>query len=88
MTESNKPLIITELLTVSLIAAMIPGSRGSKTASLSTITRWITNGCPDGHGGIHKLKAVRAGGRWLIHPDELKSFFNKLSVANEVEPSF
>ena len=69
-----------ELVTVGDVCARLPGSRGAKRVSPSSITRWIQKGCPARNGERVKLKATRAGGRWLIDPEDLKTFFDRLGA--------
>lgn len=71
---------VRELITVGDVCARLPGSRGAKRVSPSSITRWILNGCPARTGERVKLRATRAGGRWLIDPEDLKAFFDRLGA--------
>lgn len=65
-------------LTVSQICRSIPGCRGKPSLSPSTVTRWILLGCPSLSGERVKLRATRAGGRWLVDPADLQIFFAAL----------
>jgi hypothetical protein len=46
------------LLTVSQVSARLPGARGAKGVSPSTIARWITDGCPGRAGSTHPADHV------------------------------
>lgn len=74
-------------LTVSQVAARLPGARGAARVSTSTITRWITGGCPGRTGERVKLVATRAGGRWLVHPRDLAEFFRLLAADLTTAPA-
>jgi hypothetical protein len=67
-----------ELLTVSQVCARLPGARGARNVTPSTVTRWILKGCPSLTGRRVKLSATRAGSRWLIRPVDLDAFFAAL----------
>lgn len=67
-----------ELLTVSQVCRRLPGARGAKNVTPSTVTRWILEGCPSRAGERVKLNATRAGARWLIAPADLDQFFAAL----------
>ena len=77
MVEHNAKLP-TGGLTVGQVCRRIPGARGGAGVCPSTVSRWITVGCPARSGVRVKLKATRAGGRWLIDPDDLQAFFDAL----------
>ena len=70
----------TELLTISKVAASLPGSRGAKRTHPATIVRWILEGCPARDGRRVKLVATRAGSRWLIQQSDLDTFFAALAA--------
>jgi hypothetical protein len=72
-----------DLLTISQVAARLPGSRGARRVHPATITRWILAGCPARGGGRVKLVATRAGSRWLVREADLQAFFAALGA----EPS-
>lgn len=74
-------------LTVSQVCAKLPGARGARRLSPSTITRWILAGCPARTGGQVKLAATRCGGRWLVRPDDLDAFFAALAGETPTEPT-
>ena len=69
-----------DLLTISRICRSLPGARGSASVSPSTVTRWIVLGCPGRTGTRVRLRAVRAGGRWLVAPADLDAFFAALAA--------
>ena len=48
-----------ELLTVSQVCSRIPGARGARHVTPSTVTRWILTGCPSLTGKRVKLVATR-----------------------------
>lgn len=68
------------LLTIGQICSRITGARGARRVSPSTVSRWIAEGCPGRCGGRIKLRATRAGGRWLVDPADLDAFFAALGA--------
>jgi hypothetical protein len=67
-------------LTLQQIAESLPGARGAKHVSHVTITRWITEGVPSRATGQRvKLRATRAGHRWLVKEADLDEFFRALA---------
>lgn len=66
------------LLTVSQVAKSIPGRTGSRGLAPSTVARWIVSGAPARNGERVRLAAVRVGGRWLVRPADLQTFFAAL----------
>jgi hypothetical protein len=73
--------------TLTQIADRIPGARGAKRVSPSTITRWILQGCPSRTGQRVKLAATRVGGRWCVRPVDLDAFFTALAGNTEAAPA-
>lgn len=67
------------LLTVTQVCARLPGARGAKRVAPSTVVRWVTIGCPSRTGERIRLRATRAGSRWLINPADLDGFFAALA---------
>lgn len=67
-----------DLLTVSQVCRRLPGARGARHVTPSTVTRWILAGCPARTGQRIRLAATRAGSRWLIRPADLDDFFAAL----------
>ena len=76
-----------DLLTISQIAARLPGSRGARRVHPATITRWILAGCPDRNGQRVKLAATRAGTRWLVRAADLDAFFAALAADPVATPA-
>lgn len=76
-----------DLLTISQIAARLPGSRGASRVHPATITRWILTGCPDRTGTRVKLAATRAGTRWLVRVTDLDAFFAALAADSASVPA-
>src|SRR5262245_31980742 len=74
------------LLTIGQIAAKLPGGRGNARPSPSTITRWILTGVRGLSGSAIKLKATRAGYRWLLRESDVEAFFNALGTMPEPQP--
>ncbi len=74
-------------LTLSQLCSRVPGARGRKPLSPATPTRWILHGCPDRSGQRIKLKATRAGGRWLVYESDLQHFFDLLGADPTSTPS-
>jgi hypothetical protein len=85
MKDLHKAILTEELLTVAQVCSRLPGARSNRRVSPSTVTRWVLNGCPSRGGVRIKLKATRAGGRWLIAPADLDSFFAALADTNSDE---
>ena len=75
-----------DLLTISQIAARLPGSRGARRVHPATVIRWIVVGCPNRNGQRVKLTATRAGSRWLVRAADLDAFFVALA-ADSTPPS-
>lgn len=71
-----------EYLTISQVCRRLPGARGAPNVTPSTVTRWILAGCPARNGARVKLRATRAGGRWLVDPADLSAFFEALAVTD------
>ena len=77
-----------DMLTISQVCRRYPGARGNARMNPSTVPRWILKGCPSRSGVRVKLRATRAGGRWLIAPEALDEFFAALaSTAPEAVPT-
>jgi hypothetical protein len=72
--ESDLPLTIGQLV------SRIPGARGARRLSPSTVTRWILTGCPARNGQRVRLPATRAGSRWLVRQSDLDEFFRLLAA--------
>jgi hypothetical protein len=70
----------TDWLTVSEVCRRLPGARGARHVTPSTVTRWIVLGCPARDGTRVRLAATRAGGRWLIRAADLEMFFAALAA--------
>jgi hypothetical protein len=73
-----------DILTIGQVCGRLPGARGAKRVTPSTITRWITRGCPSRTGERVKLRAIRAGGRWVVRECDLAEFF--LQLAGDATP--
>ncbi len=76
-----------DLLTIAQVCAGLPG-RSTKRLHPSTITRWILKGVPSLGGQRVKLRAIRAGGRWLVSPAALDGFFAALSTVDSEPGAF
>jgi hypothetical protein len=77
-------------LTISEIAKSLPGHRGNECPTPSTVARWIVRGVRSLNGQTVRLRAIRAGGRWLVEPDALAEFFaalGELPAAGTPTPS-
>lgn len=74
-------------LTLAEISASLPGARGAKRLSPSTLTRWILTGCPARDGRRVRLKATRCGSRWLVHQTHLDEFFSDLAAEPSPSPT-
>jgi hypothetical protein len=73
-------------LTVSQVCRRLPGARGARNVTPSTVTRWILAGCPARSGVRVKLAATRAGSRWLIRLADLDAFFAALKGESSDTP--
>jgi hypothetical protein len=73
-------------LTLTQVCSRLPGARGAKRVSPSTVTRWILAGCPARNGTRVRLAATRCGSRWLVHQRDLDAFFTTLA-AEPAEPT-
>jgi hypothetical protein len=76
-----------QFLTLSQVCRRLPGARGAQRVAPSTVTRWIISGCPSRTGKRVKLTATRAGGRWLIRPADLDTFFASLAGNTDSGPA-
>ena len=76
---TDPPDLPNELLTVGQVCKRLPGARGNCRTSPATVTRWVIAGCPSVAGERVKLRATRAGGRWLIAEGDLQAFFSALA---------
>jgi hypothetical protein len=70
----------TVYLTLSQVARLFPPSRGGRPTHVATITRWATVGVPLRDGTRLRLCAVRAPGRWLVTPDAVAEFIDRLTA--------
>jgi hypothetical protein len=77
---------MSSLLTIPQIASSLPPRRGSRGVANSTIIRWIVAGVPGPDGMRVKLRATRAGGRWLVRQDYLDQFFAALNPQTDTNP--
>ena len=62
--------------------SVCPTARRSRSEAhiTSTIVRWIVAGCPGRTGERVRLRATRAGSRWLVAADDLDAFFEALGA--------
>jgi hypothetical protein len=74
-------------LTIAQLCRRIPGARGAERISPSTVARWISAGCPARDGTRVRLRATRAGSRWLVDPADLDAFFAALAADPATPPS-
>jgi hypothetical protein len=66
------------LLTLKDISDQLPQSRGGRVSPI-TITRWIVRGVLLRSGERLKLRAVRTPGRWLVEPENFRTFLDALT---------
>lgn len=74
-------------LTLKQAAALVPGRDGGDRVSASTVARWIVAGCIARNGDRVRLKAHRAGNRWMIHRADIDNFFAALTGEVQAEES-
>jgi hypothetical protein len=75
LSDSDEPFV-----TIGQVIAKLPGGRGNPRPSPSTITRWILSGVRGVSGETIKLRAMRAGFRWLLRESDIQTFFHALAV--------
>ncbi len=71
-----------KLLSLSALAARLPGHRGKPTVNPSTIFRWITRGVRTPDGEVVRLEAVRLGTSWRTSLEAITRFSAKLTSAS------
>ncbi len=74
-------------LTLAEISNSLPGARGAKRLSPSTLTRWIISGLNNRDGNCIRLKATRCGARWLVYQSDLERFFAALNPVADQSPT-
>lgn len=83
VTTPVSPLLNGEkLLSLSALAARLPGHRGKPTVNPSTIFRWITRGVRTAGGEVVRLEAVRLGTSWRTSLEAITRFSAKLTCAS------
>ena len=60
----------------------IPGHRKGSRTHISTLIRWATKGVKTPAGARVKLRAVRAGAKWLCCDEWFAAFISALTQAN------
>jgi hypothetical protein len=72
-------------------AALFPINRNGRPVSVSCIFRWIAQGVRGPDGGVLRLEALRAGGRWITSREAVQRFVEaqtpRLSDAPPLPPS-
>jgi hypothetical protein len=68
-----------DLRPISEFIERLPGARGAKRLSPSTVTRWISSGVKAASGNVVRLRAVRVGWRWLTREEWVDQFISDLS---------
>ncbi len=67
-------------ITISQVCKQVPGARANEHITPSTVCRWILSGAVARSGERLRLRATRAGSRWLVDPTDLEAFFAALSA--------
>ena len=65
-------------------AKLFPRWKGQSPVHVSTILRWISKGLKT-PGGVVRLAATRAGGRWMVSGAELQRFTERLTRARQAQ---
>jgi hypothetical protein len=73
------------ILTLTEAARRIPG-RGGRALNFSTLWRWITKGCRSPAGRLVRLRAARAGCKWITSAEALSEFFANLTPSFDAAP--
>jgi hypothetical protein len=60
-------------------AKLVPPGRSGKKTHLSTLFRWITQGCKAPNGEVVRLEAIRLGSRWMTSREALQRFAEALT---------
>jgi hypothetical protein len=79
---------VSQLLTLREAAKLFSPSR-DKATHPSTLSRWITVGCPVGDGRFVRLKAARFPSGWRVTEEAVADFIQQLTAAalgEDVEP--
>ncbi len=61
----------------------IPGHRKGSRTHISTLIRWATKGVMTPAGERVRLRAVRAGSKWLCCDEWFEEFLSTLTAANQ-----
>jgi hypothetical protein len=67
------------LVTIARAARFFPSFKTEGATHVSTLTRWILRGLPDGKGGRVKLRAVRLPGGWATTQEWIERFLEALT---------
>lgn len=70
-------------LSVSEICRIIPPGRNGARTNPSTISRWIQVGTIAADGERVRLRAKRAGCRWIVSPEDLDAFLTRCAAQPE-----
>jgi hypothetical protein len=60
-------------------ARLVPPARDGHRCHLSTLLRWILQGCRSPTGEVVRLEALRLGGKWITSREALQRFAERLT---------
>jgi hypothetical protein len=75
------------LLPLARAAELVPPARSGKRCHLSTLLRWIIDGCRSPSGTVVRLEGVRLGNRWMTSREALQRFADRLTPRPDGDPS-
>lgn len=66
---------------------IFPRGRRGKRPHLSTLLRWITDGCRAPGGRRVRLEALRLGSKWVTSRQAIQRFAERLTPSGDAPPS-
>ena len=78
---------VDQLRKLSAYQNKVPGHRANARLHLSTLIRWVVTGVKVPDGSRLRLRAVRAGSRWLTTDEWFAEYLDALTAAHAVVPT-
>src|ERR1700687_4820522 len=78
-------LSVEDIISIDQAARLIPG-RGGRPMNFSTIWRWIMKGTRGPHGAVVRLRAPRAGPKWMTSTQAIHEFLGRLTPCLDGDP--
>jgi hypothetical protein len=76
-----------DILTLTQASHASPPGRNGARPHISTLVRWIVEGCATRDGRRVRLSAIRWGGKWLTSRAAMREFAEKLTPPQEPDLS-